>query len=94
MKLIKESGKILEGATMVISRGSSISSDSIEITITDGGKKVFSEKYHYGYDASYDKSFASKDKPFIGDIIQELKTQYSVTNVEEVKGTNVFKQGK
>ena len=93
MKLIKESGKILEGATMVISRGSSISSDSIEITITDGDKKVFSKKYSYGYDASHGKSFATKDKPFIEDIIQGLKTQYNVTHVEEVKGRNVFKEG-
>ena len=92
MKLIveKQVTRILEGTSMVISRGSSISADSVEITVLDGDKKVFHKKYSYGYDASYKKDFATKDKPFIEDIIKELKAQYNVTNVKEVKGSNAF----
>jgi len=85
-KLVESAGVI-----MVISRGSSLNADTIEITITKGDKQLFREKYFYGYNASYDRSWASKKAPYIGDIMQELKDKYKVTEVKEVKGRNVFR---
>lgn len=82
-----------EGTRMNIRVKSGVNSDGFSIDILSGGKKVFSKDYAYGYDASYDKSFAGKDKPYVSDIINNLCDEYGVdkSNVSVTSGKNVFK---
>lgn len=81
----------LKESTMIISHGSSINGDNVEITINNGEETIFNKKYHYGYSISYDKIWSNEDKPFIDDLVQELKTKYNVTDVKEEEGKNVFR---
>lgn len=78
---------------MIIVRGSSINADTVEILIIRYDKVFFTQKFAYGYNASYDKSWATEQKPFIDDIIQSLKEEYSVTSVKEIDGRNIFQEG-
>lgn len=81
---------------MTIHVSSGINSDGFSIDVTDSeGKPVFSQKYSYGYDASYDKSFADKNKPFVADIIDEVCKKYNIdkNTVKVTTGKNVFKNG-
>lgn len=77
---------------MKIIRGSSINADTVEIIIIQDDKIVFSKKYSYGYNASYEKSWETEKKPFIDDIIYNLNKKYNVISVQETEGKNIFKQ--
>ena len=84
------------GNKMTITIGSSINSDGCTIVVTDDSDKIlFKEKYSYGYNASYNRKFASiyPNKPFIGDIVNELCTKFHVNknDITYARGTNVFK---
>jgi len=78
---------------MTITVGSHLNSDGFDVCITDpDGNEVFEMDYAYGWDASYDRKFASKDKPYVSDIINELVQEYNVdrSSIKVVNGRNVF----
>lgn len=78
---------------MIIIHGSSINADSVEIVIIEYENNIlFAQKYHYGYNISYDRLWADKEKPFIDDVIETLKAEYNVKFVKEVEGRNIFKE--
>lgn len=70
--------------TMTVFHGSSINADNIKIVITDGENKLFKETYHYGYNVSWKKEFATKDKPLDNDLIEAKAKEFSV-ELEDVK---------
>lgn len=52
--------------------------------------KVFRTSYRYGYNASYDKSWANEQKPFTSDILVELVNKYNIDKITIGAGTYVF----
>ena len=46
--------------------------------------------YRYGYDASYDKSWATEEKPFTTDILLDVVKQYDIDKIMVGAGTFVF----
>ena len=84
------------GNKMTITIGSGVNADGCKIVITDeAGGILFKEDYHYGYNASYNRKFASfyPDQPFIGDIVNELCTKFNINkdDITYEKGTNLFR---
>nr|DAP55488.1 MAG TPA: hypothetical protein [Caudoviricetes sp.] len=76
--------------TIKLQRG--INADGFIIYIKDfEGNEVFKQEYSYGYNASYDKRFASPQVPYVTDIIRGLISKYNVNRIEVTKGKNVFK---
>lgn len=81
-------------AKMVITVRSGVNSDGFIVTITDkDGKEVFKQRYDYGYNASYKRSFADDKAPFVADIISELCAKYNISknDIDYKSGENVFK---
>lgn len=62
--------------------------------IDDSGKTVFNQRYDYGRNASYSKSWADSYKPYVADIISELCDTYSIntSDISVVAGKNAFRQ--
>lgn len=82
-------------ANMEIILSSGISGDRFRIRITGSdGDTVFDDTYSYGYNASYDRKWATSKAPYVTDIIQSLCEQYSidVSNIDVTAGKNVFKE--
>ena len=52
--------------------------------------KIFTERYRYGYNASYKKDFAEEYKPFTTDILVELANKYNIDKITVGAGTYVF----
>ena len=78
---------------MTITVGSHLNSDGFDVSITDkDGNELFNMDYAYGWDASYDRRWASEDKPYVSDIINELVQEYNVdrSSIKVVNGKNVF----
>lgn len=78
---------------MIITVGSSLNADGFDIVIIDQDmKKLFKNSYHYGYNASWKKTWADNDKPYVTNIIKDLCDRYGVTkdNIEVTAGKNVF----
>ena len=81
---------------LVITSHSGVNADGFIADVLDGNDgKVFSEKYYYGYNASWDRAFADEKQPFKDDIIQGICDKYGVQseNVIYQEGRNVFKEG-
>ena len=80
-------------AVIIIKVESSISADGFEVTVkgTDGNV-IEKEDFYYGYNASYDRGFASPRKPFVTDIINRYLSKYNLNkdNIIVTKGRNVF----
>lgn len=77
-----------------VTKGSSINADSVKLTVIEGWNILFSQDYHYGYDCSYDRQFATETKPYIEDIIQDVATEYGVKPENIIRsdnGKNVFR---
>ena len=82
---------------MIIEVESGMSSDGFIIRIIDDeGSKIFDHSYYYGDNASYKKSWATRDKPYVSDVIKELRDKYNIdeSDVEVISGANVFKGSK
>lgn len=87
-----ESLAAASGCTMTIIVDQGLNADGFAISITDSlGQEVFKSNYMYGYNASWDKGWSSADKPYTTDIIEDLCSQYDVSNVEVVPGKNTFR---
>lgn len=80
-------------AVIIIKVESSISADGFEVTVkgTDGNV-IEKEDFYYGYNASYDRGFASPRKPFVTDIINRYLSKYNLNkdNIIVTKGRNAF----
>lgn len=81
---------------MTITIGSGVNADGCSIKVLDkNGNTVHDEEYRYGYNASYSRKWASfyPDKPFIGDIVNDLCKKYSINreDIDYRKGKNLFK---
>lgn len=72
---------------------SGVNADGFTAIVKDSisGEEIFRQKYYYGYDASYDRRWASSRAPYVTDIINDLKSQYNVSNVEVTAGKNLFR---
>lgn len=72
---------------------SGISSDGFDVTVVDDrNHPVYQHSYSYGWDVSWNKSFASKDKPYVSDVIKSLCDKYTISkeNIFVYAGTNMF----
>ena len=72
---------------------SGISSDGFDVTVVDDrNHPVYEHSYSYGWDVSWNKSFASKDKPYVSDVIKSLCDKYTIPkeNIFVYAGTNMF----
>ena len=91
---INESANESSGkATLYIEVMSGLNADGFIATIKDkvSGNDLFKHEYYYGYDASYNRGWASSKKPFVTDIINSLKKEYNVEDVEVTAGKNIFR---
>ena len=52
--------------------------------------RIFRTSYRYGYDASYDPSWATEQKPFTSDILVDLVNKYNIDKITIGAGTYVF----
>jgi hypothetical protein len=79
---------------MKVLEGSSINADTLEIIIEDDSNVAFSQKYYYGYDVSYNKDWATEDKPLDINLINKIASEYNIQLSEIIyaEGTNVFKE--
>ena len=79
---------------MTVFNSSSINADSIKIVVTNGDNKLFEHTYHYGYDVSWKKDYATKTKPFDKDLIAAIAEEFEIKpeDIEYAKGVNVFQQ--
>lgn len=65
---------------------SGIGADGFDVEISCGVKK----SYAYGYNASWTKDCTDERKPYVADIIKDLKQKFNVDEIEVVGGKNVF----
>lgn len=79
---------------LTISKGSGISADGFHAEVKSNDTVVFQKDYAYGYDASWNRDFASDEKPFKDDIISELCDEYGIDpdTVVYEEGRNMFKE--
>ena len=61
-----------------------------EIDDSNNQTKIFTRDYRYGYNASYDPSWATEQKPFTSDILVDLVNKYNIDKVTVGAGTFVF----
>lgn len=71
---------------MKIIKGAGVSADTLEIVVEKDEQVVFSKKYYCGYDYSWKKCWATKEKPFEDDLINQIKEQYGVEEVVHLEG--------
>lgn len=76
--------------TLIIEVCSGISADGINVTILEDGKSIYANSYRYGYNASYNRSWATKKQPYIRDIFVDLAKDYNVDKIEVISGENTF----
>lgn len=69
---------------------SGINTDGFETVVTNGEDIVDRRSYAYGYDCSYDKMFADKQKPYVTDVLQGLIDQHHIDEVSVEAGQNKF----
>ena len=79
--------------TMKVLKGSGLNADTIEIIVTDDSSELFRNKYYYGYDISYNPSWATKDKPYDKELVKSIASQYKISDeqIEYGEGVNIFK---
>ena len=75
---------------------SGISADGFDVEIYENNDnepkptKIFRACYRYGYNASYEKSWANEEKPFTSDILVDLVNKYNIDKITIGAGTFVF----
>lgn len=72
---------------------SGASSDGFHARVVDNNNRaIYEHSYSYGWDVSWDRGFASKDKPYVSDVIKSLCDKYNVPkeNIFVYAGTNMF----
>lgn len=69
---------------------SHINADGFSISLMFKHIPVKTSSYMYGYNASYKKSFASKEAPYVEDIIKKWMAEYPHVEIEVVAGNNVY----
>lgn len=74
---------------VVIKEG--IRGSGFDTIIEDDGKTVDQASWNYGYNCSYDWSFARDDAPHVTDVLQRLVDRYHVEEVNLLPGKNMFK---
>ena len=67
--------------TMYVHGKSGVNADYEEVTIFRDGQKIHDQRYYYGYDISWHKFFAKKEKPMFEDLLAGLKEQYGVDEI-------------
>ena len=80
-------------ALLTIEVMSGVNADGFTAIVKDSisGEEIFRQTYYYGYDASYDRRWASSRAPYVTDIINDLKNKYNVVDVEVTTGKNIFR---
>lgn len=69
---------------------SHINADGFSISLMFKNIPVKTSSYMYGYNASYRKYFASKEAPYVEDIIKKWMTEYPHVKIEVVAGKNIY----
>lgn len=77
---------------IIVKPTSGICSDGFDVTGIKASVIIFNYHYHYGYNASWSKRFASKEKPYIKDILEDICRREGVdfNSLEVEDGYNVF----
>ena len=69
---------------MKVLKGAGVSADTLEIVVTKGEEVLYQRKFYYGYEVSWKKEFATEQKPYDKDLIEQIAKQYGVP-LEEVE---------
>ncbi len=91
--LIKESTSLSTMNALKIKVASGINSDGFDVTVVDDrNHTVYEHSYSFGWNASWDKRFASNDKPYVSDVIKSLCDKYNIPkeNIFVYAGMNMF----
>lgn len=76
---------------LTIAVNSGISGDGFTTRVTKSGRLIYEKDWNYGYSCSYDRKFADKRNPYVGDILQGIIDKYQVNEFSVDAGRNVFK---
>ena len=71
---------------MRVLKGAGVSADTLEIIVTKGEEVLYQRKFYYGYDLSWKREFATEQKPYDKDLIEQIAKQYGVEEVEYGEG--------
>ena len=74
---------------MKVLKGAGVNADTLEIIVTKGEEEVFYQKLYYGYNVSWKKAFATEQKPYDKDLIEQVAKQYGVEEVEYGEGVRL-----
>ena len=74
---------------MRVLKGAGVSADTLEIIVTKGEEEVFYQKLYYGYNVSWKKEFATEQKPYDKDLIEQVAKQYGLPLKEVEYGEGV-----
>ena len=74
---------------MKVLKGAGVNADTLEIIVTKGEEEVFYQKLYYGYNVSWKKEFATEQKPYDKDLIEQVAKQYGVEEVEYGEGVRL-----
>ena len=91
--LLRESEDKASMYALEIKVTSGINSDGFDVTVVNAkNQTVYEHSYSFGWNASWDKRFASKDAPYVSDIIKSLCDKYDISkeNIFVYAGMNVF----
>jgi len=69
---------------MKVLKGAGVSADTLEIIVTKGEEVLYQRKFYYGYEVSWKREFATEQKPYDKDLIEQIAKQYGVS-LEEVE---------
>lgn len=91
--LLRESEDKSSMYALKIKVASGINSDGFDVAVVNAkNQTVYEHSYSFGWNASWDKRFASKDAPYVSDIIKSLCDKYDIPkeNIFVYAGMNVF----
>lgn len=75
---------------MKILKGAGFSADTLRLVVEKSNAVIFDKKYYCGYDYSWSRDWATKEKPFEQDLIDSIKEKYNATEIEYGEGERLL----
>ena len=57
---------------MKVLNGAGVSADTVRLIVESNKEILFDKKYYCGFDYSWKRDWATKEKPFIDDLVDEI----------------------
>lgn len=67
-----------------------VNSSGFDAEVADGDNVIDKQTYWYGFNCSWNRMFATREEPYVSDILQGLVDRYDVDTFEVLPGRNVF----